>query len=174
MSRVSSDPKVISSFLLWLAMRGTDLRKVDIRSIGSSRMEYIPLTWNSISGTLKTHKDVGISTGINRIDGMKSENGRKESFRLKANVRPDTEKEMQEDWGVFAVENVKEGDVLVKLPYECTIGVTASDLKDNEALKELIAYVPQEWNECALGIRLLVERCKMYDQKSCVFKAFFL
>ena len=83
--------------------------------------------------------------------------------------KPDPMEDLKAEWGVFTTNAIRKGENIIQLPYKLTIGITSVDLQLlPPALSDLVALVPKEWNELALGLRLLVERCGLYEQKSYV------
>ena len=93
--RVSSERKVLSSFLFWLSQRGADFRHVDIRPL---------------AGTYTNTPDISVTSS-----------------------RPIDDDETKAEWGVFMVkeQGCVPGDVLMRIPYSATLGITPTDFRTN-------------------------------------------
>lgn len=152
--RVSGDPKVLSSFLYWLAQRGADLRHVDVR----------PCTPNSGNWGVFAAKDCAPGEAVIRLPlsctvGTNFDPHKAEAAAAELKTRA-------------AAGKTKKDAATVAAPSLALAAAIGNDVaaqqsaQYEESFQTLMGLLPAELPELKLGLRLLAERCRPYEKHS--------
>jgi hypothetical protein len=148
--RVSTDPKVLSSFLFWLAQRGADFRHVDVRPIGAAKSAAFSGNWgvfaakDCVAGEVLARLPLKCTVGTNFDPRL---------FEAKKEEKADK------------VKDATPNPLALAAAIGNDVAAQQADSYE-ESFQTLLSLLPVELNELKMGLRLLAERCRPYEKHS--------